>query len=186
MYMPRGGIVMTQSYSDALAGTIADAVCRFSQRHKNELPQRIQDMIEEYHQLPDRSAVDEVSDNIMRMGFFVHHIMAIAIAMAIGMLQDYLEEEHDFDTAYDVMMERARTVWDNKFPGWLKTFQSSVVKRMVGDRKAVRKIIRDLMPALFTPAQIESLEIMAGIQGNALSAIRIMRFVGNLNLLDKK
>lgn len=147
---------MPQNYSDALADAIVERMCGIFRGRKIELQERIVEMVQEYRRLDD-PAINPLASDILRISAFMRHIMSTAIGITIKTLDYYLEEELDFDTVYDAMMEEGESIWHTRFAAWLKAFQSSVPKKMIMDKKAMRKMVRDLMPVLFTPAQIDAI-----------------------------
>jgi hypothetical protein len=171
---------MAPEYSDLLADVIATRMRQLFRGRRNELQQRIKEMVQGYREKND-PRIDLLADHNLRVCAFLEHTIYMAGMLCCWVRHDYLYPDMDIIAAYDAASMQVEELWETKWPDWVKGFRSSIVLRMVEDRKAMKKVVKDVLPLLLTPEEMLTLRDIANARDQVLALINLADFVRTLN-----
>lgn len=167
---------MVTRYPDLLADAIAKRMCEFFRGHRNELQQRVKDMIQAHRGKNDPHIV-VLADDVLRVSAFLEHAVYMASMLCCRIQHDYLYPNMDVGAAYDTASAQVEVLWEMNWCGWMRGFRSSIVKRMIEDRKGMRNVAKDILRLIFTPEELVAIETIAKARDGALAMLRFAEFL---------
>lgn len=178
---PHKEMLMAKDFRSVLIDEIAGKTASTLLRRKKGIGKRI----EQEKELIDPSL--GYADDLKRVLCFIGYVLHTAVATAVLIRQTNLTADADMEyDAFSVMCDalgaKAATIRNEKCLAWIGGFRSSIVATMTEDRAHIRRMVRDLLPALFTPEEMEQLRRVSEEAGRMKKITGMMLFVNDLHL----
>lgn len=175
----KGSVDMAMEYADRFGYSIADAMQKLLRPRKMEVRERVQEMVRMQRERND-PRIAMFADDVLRVSAFVEHAVYLAIMLCCHVRRDYLCSALDLDVAYDAASMHVEALWGTHCAKWVRGFRSSIVFLMIGDRKGLKIIAKDILPVVFTSEELVMLGEMADAREDVLSLIRSAEFIQTL------
>lgn len=171
---------MAEQFLTLLVDDIAAKTYAILHRKKRDLAQRI----EAEKELFDPAL--NFGDDLKRAILFVDYIVHAVAALSVLMRQANLDQTLEYERACDEACEKALPVRNENYPAWVGGFRSSMVLRMIQDRRQIRKMLRHLIPVLFTEAGIGEMQRISDAAERFDGLTGAIRFINDLQLRSSR